>query len=85
MRGVNARVDTVTGARTAAGTRFQRLEQADQIASDAGISLQNQLSTIENADLAETTVELKLQEVAYQAALGATSRVMQPSLLDFLR
>jgi len=82
---LNARVDTVTSARTAAGTRFQRLEQADQIASDAGISLQNQLSTIENADLAETTVELKLQEVAYQAALGATSRVMQPSLLDFLR
>lgn len=82
---LNSRIDTVTSARTAAGTRYQRLEQADQIASDAGISLRNQLSTIENADLAETTVELKLQEVAYQAALGATSRVLQPSLLDFLR
>jgi flagellar hook-associated protein 3 FlgL len=30
-------------------------------------------------------MELKMQEVAYQAALGATSRVIQPSLLDFLR
>lgn len=82
---LNSRIDTVTSARTAAGTRYQRLEQADQTASDAKISLDNQLSTIENADLAATTVELKLQEVAYQAALGATSRVMQPSLLDFLR
>lgn len=82
---LNSRIDTVTSARTAAGTRYQRLEQADQTASDAKISLDNQLSTIENADLAKTTVELKLQEVAYQAALGATSRVMQPSLLDFLR
>ncbi|MEV5001575.1 flagellar hook-associated protein FlgL [Nocardioides sp. LML1-1-1.1] len=82
---LNSRIDTVTSARTAAGTRYQRLEQADQTASDAKISLDNQLSTIENADLAQTTVELKLQEVAYQAALGATSRVMQPSLLDFLR
>jgi flagellar hook-associated protein 3 FlgL len=26
-----------------------------------------------------------MQEVAYQAALGATARVIQPSLLDFLR
>lgn len=82
---LNTRVDTVTSARTAAGTRYQRLEQADQTASDARLSLDNQLSSIENADLAQTTVELKLQEVAYQAALGATSRVMQPSLLDFLR
>lgn len=82
---LNARIETVTAARTAAGTRFQRLEQADLAAADARISLENQLSTIENADLAETTVDLKLQEVAYQAALAATSRVMQPSLLDFLR
>lgn len=82
---LNTRIDTVTGARTAAGTRFQRLEQADQAATDARISLEKQLSNVENADLAETTVELKLQEVAYQAALAATSRVMQPSLLDFLR
>lgn len=81
----NTRIDTVTSARTAAGTRFQRLEQAQLSAADAKMSLDNQLSTIENADLAETTVDLKMQEVAYQAALGATSRVMQPSLLDFLR
>ena len=43
------------------------------------------LSDIENTDLAKATVDLQLQEVAYQAALAATARVMQPSLLDFLR
>ncbi|GAA4810331.1 flagellar hook-associated protein FlgL [Nocardioides caeni] len=82
---LNSRVDTVTSARTAAGTRFQRLEKAEVAAGDSSLSLENQLSTIENADLAATTVDLKMQEVAYQAALAATSRVMQPSLLDFLR
>lgn len=81
----NTRIDTVTSVRTAAGTRFQRLDKAELAADDARMSLDNQLSAIENADLAETTVDLKIQEVAYQAALGATSRVMQPSLLDFLR
>ena len=82
---LNARMDTVTAARTAAGTRFQRLEQAEAAAADAELSLKNHLSTVENADLAQSAVELQLQEVAYQAALAATSRVIQPSLLDFLR
>jgi hypothetical protein len=30
-------------------------------------------------------VDLQLQEVAYQAALGATARALQPNLMDFLR
>jgi hypothetical protein len=30
-------------------------------------------------------VDLQLQEVAYQAALGSTARALQPNLMDFLR
>jgi flagellar hook-associated protein 3 FlgL len=30
-------------------------------------------------------MDLQLQQVAYQAALGAASRVLQPSLVDFLK
>jgi flagellar hook-associated protein 3 FlgL len=82
---LRARENTVVGARAAAGTRYQRIELSAQAADDTKTTLANHLSTIENADLAETTVHLKLQEVAYQAALGATARVLQPSLLDFLR
>ena len=36
-------------------------------------------------DLPATIVQLQSQEVAYQAALGATAKVLQPSLMDFLR
>ena len=45
----------------------------------------NSLAEVENIDLPKTIVELQMQEVAYKAALGATARVVQPSLLDFLR
>jgi flagellar hook-associated protein 3 FlgL len=38
-----------------------------------------------NADLAQAMVDLQLQEVAYQASLATTARVLQPSLVDFLR
>lgn len=36
-------------------------------------------------DLARSAIDLRLQEAAFQAALSATSRVVRPSLLDFLR
>ena len=49
------------------------------------VSLANSLSEVEDIDLPKTIVDLQLQEVAYKAALGATARVVQPSLLDFLR
>jgi flagellar hook-associated protein 3 FlgL len=49
------------------------------------VSLTSQLTAIEDVDLAGTIMEVQMQEVAYQAALGATSRVLQPTLMDFLR
>jgi flagellar hook-associated protein 3 FlgL len=35
--------------------------------------------------LSALRIQLELQEIAYRAALAATSRVLPPSLLDFLR
>ena len=71
--------------RADAGTRATRLDQAKEAAASAELTLTSRLSEVENTDLAKATVDLKMQEVAYQAALAATARVMQPSLLDFLR
>lgn len=67
------------------GSRYHQIEimqgrnQANQLES------QNQLSEVEGVDLPSTMVELQLQEVAYQAALGATAKALQPTLVDFLR
>jgi len=79
------RLETVTSARTTAGTRLDRIERADTSAIEASNSLSATLSTLENTDLAKAAMDLQLQEVSYQAALSATSRVLQPSLVDFLR
>ena len=67
------------------GSRYGRLEQAAQKAKDLTLDLQASLSEVENVDLAKAMVDLQLQEVAYQAALATTGRVLQPSLIDFLR
>jgi len=39
----------------------------------------------EDADVAQAIVELKNLEVAYESTLAAASRILQPSLVDFLR
>ena len=77
--------DRVSSALAEIGTRTSRVEQAAERASGMELDLTNALAEIENADLPQTMVELQMQEVAYQAALAATSRVLQPSLVDFLR
>jgi flagellar hook-associated protein 3 FlgL len=75
----------ITTTQADVGSRQNRVETAIQASSDNELRLRTSLSSVENADLPKTIVDLQLQQVAYQAALGATSRVMQPSLLDFLK
>ena len=67
------------------GARYNRVDQMRQKSEDSVTSLRNSLAEVESVDLPKTIVELQMQEVAYQAALGATQRIVQPSLVDFLR
>jgi flagellar hook-associated protein 3 FlgL len=67
------------------GARYNRLSQMRQTTEDRLLTLRTQLSDVEDIDLPETIMQLQLQEVAYQAALGATGRAVQPSLMDYLR
>ncbi len=89
---VSASITAIDGAREAVitqrsdvGARANRVDALQQIGDSQVIELRAGLSELENIDLPATIVQLQLQEVAYQAALGATARVLQPSLLDFLR
>lgn len=77
--------DRITTTQTDVGSRQIRVEAAIQAAADSELKLSTSLSNVENADLPKVIVDLQMQQVAYQASLAATSRVMQPSLLDFLR
>lgn len=72
-------------ALTTVGTRYARVESGRQGIEDRMLSLRGTLSAVEDVDLPRTITDLKLQETAYEAALSATARSLQPSLLDFIR
>jgi flagellar hook-associated protein 3 FlgL len=78
-------IDTVITTLGQLGARFNRVETMRSAAESQLLSLSDSLSEAEDIDLPKTIVDLQMQEVAYKAALGATARVVQPSLLDFLR
>jgi flagellar hook-associated protein 3 FlgL len=67
------------------GARFQRVEAIQSQNQADAATMKKNLSNIEDVDLAEVMMQLQTQQVAYQAALAATARVLQPSLADFLR
>jgi flagellar hook-associated protein 3 FlgL len=67
------------------GSRYHQIEIMQERNRANQLESQNQLSEVEGVDLPAALVDLQLQEVAYQAALDATAKALQPSLMDFLR
>lgn len=67
------------------GARYNQVQMMQQSAQTRLTDLKSQLSDVEDIDLPATITELQMQQVAYQAALSATSKVIQPSLVDFLK
>jgi flagellar hook-associated protein 3 FlgL len=79
------RLDTIGTAHADLGAAQNRVDRAQDEIQDNQLDLTSALTDIENIDLPRTMIDINMQEVAYQAALAATARVVQPSLVDFLR
>jgi len=66
------------------GAVENRLDRMTINLEDNVTELQDTLSDNIDADYAQTVLNLNAQTNAYTAALNATARVIQPSLLDFI-
>lgn len=77
--------DLMAGVQAELGARSRRLEDVLTRAQDVTLELKSSLAGVEDIDLPKTLVFLRQQELAYQAALQVTAKVVQPSLVDFLR
>jgi flagellar hook-associated protein 3 FlgL len=82
---LDANVDHVLEVRAANGAKSSRLEAAYARLQESEESTVSQLSTVEDADIAKTLIDLNSQTAAYQAALRAGANLVQSSLMDFLR
>jgi flagellin-like hook-associated protein FlgL len=81
---LQAAMDVMQSAVADIGARGARLERAEAINGDRSLTLSSLLSETENIDLPNTIMRLQMQQVGYEAALSATAKALQPTLLDFL-
>ena len=82
---LDAIMNTMSAAVADIGTRGSRLERVAQINFDRGMALSQQLAETESIDLPNTIMRLEMQKVGYEAALAATAKAIQPTLMDYLR
>ena len=67
------------------GGRIRRLDLLEARYEQDEINYARMKSDAEDVDMAEVIVNQKMAEAVYQAALSAGARIIQPSLMDFLR
>lgn len=85
LEGIDKGLDRILTTWSGVGAVKARLEAVDYRLKDSNVELQSMLSKIEDVNFAEAITKLKSEESIYQASLSVTSKIIQSSLVDFLR
>lgn len=71
--------------RSEVGAKQNRMESAEMQNEESNFNLTEILSKTQDIDFAEKSMEASTAQTIYVAALQTNARIIQPSLLDFLR
>lgn len=82
---VSAYQDKVDIAIAELGSRYARLDLTESRLSVQQDDFEDLLSTNEDADMVDTIVRFNAQQVVYNASLSAAAKVVQNTLMDFIR
>ena len=77
LKSVNGNISEIAG-------KGIRLDVKSEIVADLEITSTERISNLEDADFAEAVIALKSKELAYQAALSSSSKIMSMSLVNYL-
>ncbi|MBC7347972.1 MAG: hypothetical protein H5U00_11085, partial [Clostridia bacterium] len=82
---IDSHIDHFLQLRAVYGAKSNRLRLALDRNFESKINMTELLSRLEDVDLAKISMEYSIQQYVYQAALATGAKVVQPSLVDFLR
>ncbi len=86
---ITARIDkelsNVLRVRADVGARQNRIELTQNRLNNDDLNFTKLMSDNEDVDMAETIMNLQNEENVYRASLSGGARIIQPSLVDFLR
>ncbi|HYO18714.1 MAG TPA: flagellar hook-associated protein 3, partial [Dermatophilaceae bacterium] len=82
---LDAETAKVASAHSTIGARTNRLESLQELNGRQDDASRIALSKVEDVDFIKAAMDLSIQSNAYNAALQASAKMIQPSLMDFLR
>jgi len=85
LANLDSGLETINESRAIYGAVARRIISTEATHQQNIVNQKDQISNIEGADLVEAASEFAAMEAALQASLSSTARIIQPSLLDFLR
>jgi flagellar hook-associated protein 3 FlgL len=78
-------LNSLTSQRAQSGSALARVQAAQQTGATDKVTIQTNLSEIQDIDLAEVAIQMNTAQVVYQASLQTTANIRQLSLLNFLK
>ena len=85
MINIDSAMDQLNNELAEVGAKMNRLETSDSNLSKLTLDLITYKSKIEDVDITEVITDLAIQENALEASRATLSRILQQSILDFLR
>lgn len=82
---LDGHIDNLLSLRSEAGAKSNRLEAAKMKNEEETFNMTKLMSKTEDVDYAEKYMHYMTMQNVYQASLATGAKIMQPSLLDFLR
>lgn len=82
---LDAHISANTTARAEIGARYNRIELMEERIAEQEVVASRIMSENEDIDFEKVVTELTMQETVHNAALSVASRIIQPTLMDYLR
>ena len=77
--------DHVVNERTSLGVRVSTAEKLKELNDEDILNIQDVLSKTQDTDVVEKFIELKSAEMIYQASIQVGAKLIQPTILDYIR
>lgn len=85
LQDLDNRLDILQAERSEMGARYNRLEMIENRLGKTEIMANKIISDNEDAEMEKVITDLTTQESVHRAALSVGARIIQPTLMDFLR
>jgi flagellar hook-associated protein 3 FlgL len=78
-------IDNLLRCRTSGGAMLNRYENAQARFKQNNVYLTELYSKVSDVDMAEISTKFAMAQAVYQSSLAVIARIVQPTLVDFLR